>query len=172
MKFDDDELRPAKKSKSQQKREAEAAQALGTAVVDLPEHHFAALIEKIDLPEKLITAWRECRAIKSREARRRQLQFIGKLMRDVEPVPIEQMLAQLKRSGQVATAQLHQLERWRERLLTEGDNVLQEFLQTHPQTDGAKLRQLIERAHKEAAHNQPPRASRLLFRYLRELQVE
>ena len=116
MTSDDEELKP-QKSKNQQKREAEAAQALGTELVDLPASQFKALIEKLELPEKLHEALAACRSIKAREGRRRQLQFIGKLMRTIETAPIEQKLAELKRGSQVATAQLHHIERWRERTL-------------------------------------------------------
>jgi ribosome-associated protein len=164
----EDEFKP-RKSKAQQKREAEAAQALGKTLVGLPAADFNVLLDRLDLPEDLREALVACRAIKSHEAHRRQLQYIGKLMRGIETAPIEQKLAELKRGGQVATAQLHQLERWRERLLSEGDVALQDLLQLKPQADAAQLRQLIERAHRESAHKQPPRAARLLFRYLREL---
>lgn len=167
MSADQEEFRP--KSKQQQKREAEAAQELGKAMVELPMAQFKVVIDKIALPERLHDALLQCRSIKSREARRRQLQYIGKLMRDIEPEPIQQLLAQLKRSGQVATTQLHRLETWRERLLTEGEEAFQELLSLHPQADAKHIRQLIATAQREAAHKQAPRAARTLFRYLRDL---
>jgi ribosome-associated protein len=165
----DDAERQPRKSKQQQKREAEAAQVLGTALVELPTNQFTALINKLDLPAKLQEALSVCRTIKAREGRRRQLQYIGKLMRSVDCEPIERSLAEVKRGGQVATAQLHAIERWRERLLNEGDEALQELLRLQPQADAKQLQQLIARAHKEKAEQQPPRAARQLFRYLREL---
>ena len=164
---DNDELQP--KSKAQQKRDAEAAQVLGTAVVELPAADFKVLIDKIELPDKLHEALVACRSFKAREARRRQLQYIGKLMRDIDVTPIQQLLAVFKRSGQVATAQLHQIERWRERLLTEGDEAFNDLLRSNPEADAKHVRKLIISAHKELAHKQPPRAARLLFKYLREL---
>lgn len=167
---DNEELR--KKSKQQQKREAEAVQALGKTIVELPVAQFKLILDKLELPEKLQDAMVQCRGMKAREARRRQLQYIGKLMRDVEPEPIERLLTQLKQTGQVATAQLHQIENWRERLLNEGDESLQEFLELHPQADARRIRQLIETAQREASHKQPPRAARLLFRYLRDLMQD
>lgn len=160
------------KSKQQQKREAEAVQALGKELVELPKAQFTVLIGKLELPEKLHDALVQCRDIKAREARRRQLQYIGRLMREVEPEPIQQLLAQLRRSGQVASAQLHQLEDWRERLLTEGEEAFQQLLSLHPQIDAKHVRRLIATAQREAAQKQAPRAARALFRYLRDLMYE
>ena len=169
MSNDNEELRP--KSKQQQKREAEAVQVLGTAVVELPATQFKALVDKLDLPDKLRDALLECRTMKAREGRRRQLQYIGKLMRGVDCEPIERTLAEVKRGGQVATVQLHAIERWRERLLTEGEAAMDELLRLQPQADAKQLQQLIARAHKEKAEHQAPRAARLLFKYLRDLLV-
>lgn len=166
---DDDEQLPARKSKGQQKREAEAAQVLGTTLVGLPANQFTTLIDKLELPEKLREALVACRAIKAREARRRQLQYIGKLMRAIDAAPIQQKLDEIQRGGQVARTQLHQLERWRERLLTEGETALNELLRLHPEADAKQVQHLIASARQESAHNQPPRAARVLFRYLREL---
>lgn len=168
MYSDDDTFQP-KKSKQQQKREAEAAQALGTAIVELPASQFTKLMDNLDLPEKLHEALTACRSIKAHGGRRRQLQFIGKLMRSVDCEPIERRLADVRRGGQVATTQLHAIERWRDRLLSEGDDALLALLQQYPQADAKQLRQFIAGAHKEKAEQQPPRAARLLFRYLREL---
>lgn len=165
----DDEELPLRKSKSQQKREAEAAQALGTEIVGLSPNQFKLLLEKTELPDKLQEALEACRSIKAHEARRRQMQFIGKLMRDVELEPIQQLLEQFRRGGQIARGQQHQLERWRERLLTEGEAALTDLINQYPQADSAQLTKLIASAHKEFAEQQPPKAARLLFKYLRDL---
>jgi len=165
---DDEEGRPLKKSKQQQKREAEAAQQMGREMVELPQAHFDALTKRLDLPEDLHQALLAARSIKSHEAHRRQLQYIGKLMRGIETAPIEQALAQLRQGGQQARARQHHLEHWRERLLQEGEAALDELLQLQPQADAARMRQWIAQARKEAAELQPPRAARQLFRYLRD----
>jgi len=162
-----EELEP--KSKQQQKREAEAVQALGTAIVGLPATHFNTLVAKLVLPDQLCNALTECRAIKAHEGRRRQLQYIGKLMRGIDAAPIQQVLAEFERGGHVASAQMHHIERWRERLLTEGDEAFKELLQTHPEADAAHLQKLILSARKEFIQKQPPCAARMLFKYLREL---
>ncbi|MGD8926793.1 MAG: ribosome biogenesis factor YjgA [Thioalkalispiraceae bacterium] len=165
---DHDELIP-KKSKAQQKRDAEAAQALGAELVKLTVTQLDTLFDKLELPDALHEALLLCRSIKAREGHRRQLQYIGKLMRDIDPVPIQQLLAQFKRGGQVATAQLHLIEGWRDRLLSDEEGVLDELVQQYPETDASQVRKLIASARKESVHNQPPRAARLLFKYLRAL---
>lgn len=163
----DGELR--RKSKQQQKREAEAVQLLGKTIVDLSPAQYKQALARLVLPEKLTEAMEQCRGMKAREARRRQLQYIGKLMRDVDPEPVQQVLEQFRQGSKVARTQLHELENWRERLLTEGDTALQELSQLYPDIDLKHVKQLIKTAQHEAAHRQTPRAARLLFRYLREL---
>lgn len=170
MSTDNDDLKP--KSKAQLKREADAAQVLGAKLVELSVTQINELSEKTDMSDKLCEALLACQNIKAREARRRQLQFIGKLMRDLDLTPVEKLLNEFKRGGQVATAQLHKTERWRERLLNEGETVFKELLQSYPETDAKHVRKLIASAQRQAAHNQPPGSSRLLFKYLRELMTD
>jgi len=167
MSNDSDELKP--KSKAQQKREAEAAQVLGKKLVELSVSQINELSDKTDMSDKLHEALLACQTMKAREARRRQLQYIGKLMRNLDLEPVEKLLAEFKHGGQHATAQLHKTERWRERLLTEGEAAFTELLQTFPEADAKQLRKLIAGAQREASHQQPPRSARLLFKYLREL---
>ncbi len=171
MTTEDEDLQP-RKSKGQLKREAEGAQALGTELVELSAANFNAFIDKLELPDDLTEALVTCRTIKAHGGRRRQLQYIGKLMRGIDCAPIEQKLAELKRGGQVATAQLHQIERWRDRLIAEGDEAVTELLNQHPQADTTQVRQLIANARKESALQKPPRAARKLFKYLRQLLAD
>lgn len=166
----DDEYEP--KDRQQLKLEAAAAQALGDAIIALSAPHFEALITKLDLPDKLCDTLVACRSVKAHEGRRRQLQFMGKLMRDVDPAPIQQMLAEFKRGGDVAAKQTQNVERWRERLLAEGDVALKELLQLYPNANAARLKSLIANARKESADQQAPRAARTLFKVLRELVKE
>lgn len=93
-------------------------------------------------------------------------------MRGVEPEPIQSFLSQLQNNRQAAGAQHHQLEHWRERLLVAGEVALDELVQAYPATDANAVRKMIASAKREAAHNQPPRAARLLFKYLRELMLD
>lgn len=164
----DEEDTSERKSKGQLKREAESAQALGKAMVDLPDSDFKRSLKQLELPEDLLDALIACRKIKSHEAHRRQLQFIGKLMRGIDCEPIEQALESIKRSGQIATAKLHEIERWRERLLEQGDNALTELKELYPHIDTTQVRQLVANARRELAKQQAPRAARKLFKYLRD----
>ena len=164
--YDDSEEEGA--SKSQRKREMHALQALGEALVELPVDQF----NKIDLPEDLRIAAMEARRIHQRGARKRQLQYIGKIMRNVDAAPIQEQLDTLLGHSQRAAQQLHLIERWRDRLLAEGDAALEELLRLQPHADIQNLRQLVRSAHKETLANKPPRAARSLFRNLRDLFEE
>ncbi len=154
------------KSKSQVKREMTALQDLGAVLVELSAHE----LERIPLPEKLHDAVVAARGMTQRGARKRQLQYIGKIMRHVDAEPIREHIAELQSRSRQSAARQHHLERLRDLLLTEGDAALEEVLQVFPDADRTHLRQLMREAHKEMLHNKPPHASRALFRYLRELQ--
>ncbi|HEX2651024.1 MAG TPA: ribosome biogenesis factor YjgA [Burkholderiales bacterium] len=149
-------------SKTQKKREMEELQKLGASLVALPPTQLDAL----DLPAELLAAVREAQRIKSHEGRRRQLQFIGKVMRSIDPAPVRAALA--ARDGQSAAARVEQrtLERWRERLIGD-DAALTEFSAQFPQAEIEQVRALIRNARHELAEGRPPRAQRELFRVLR-----
>lgn len=161
----DTELEPEYVSKSQLKRDAAALQQIGEELVKLRE----AQLDKIPLPDFLREAVDSARRITSHGARRRQLQYIGRLMREVDPAPIRQALDTLQGTGREAAAQFHRLERWREELIAKGDTALGELLDAYPQADSQHLRQLIRNARREQEHGTPKGAGRALFRYLREL---
>lgn len=163
----EDELEPA--SKSQLKRDAEALQQMGKTLVELPPSRFSAIIAKLDLPDNLREALVACRAINARGGRKRQLQYIGKLMRGVAAEPIRRALDALEGKDRAATATIHRLEQWRERLIEEGDAALAELLQDYSTADRQQLRQLVMKARKERDSGQAPAAARALFRALREL---
>lgn len=161
-----DEVEP--KSKSQRKRDAEAAQDLGKLLVEMPLPRFKTIMGKLDLPHPLREALIACRAITAHGGRRRQLQYIGKLMRAIDTAPIEEAIAMLEGKHQASIAAQHRLEYWRERLIDEGDAALAEWMTDHPGADRQQLRQLISKARKERDAGQPPTAARALFRVLRE----
>ena len=166
---DFNELEP--KSKSQRKREAEAAQRLGLTLVEMPATRFKAMLAKLDLPDNLREALTACRAITAHGGRRRQLQYIGKLMRDIDTAPIEQAIAALEGKDRASIAAQHRLERWRERLIAEGDAALAELMHEYPHADRQQLRQLIAKVRKEHDAGLPPAAARVLFRELRRLMA-
>lgn len=160
-----EDLAPDQKSKSQRKREMTALQELGEELVALKP----AQLQALALPEMLHAAVAAARTIVQRGARKRQLQYVGRLMREVDAEPIRAALAAIKNPQRQSATAHHDLERWRERLLNEGDAAVQEFVALHAHADRQHLRQLLRNAYAEQAHNKPPRAARLLFQYLREI---
>jgi ribosome-associated protein len=156
---------PEKPSKSQKKREMSALQALGAELVGLGRDQLA----RMELPEDLRDAVRDAQRFTQHEARRRQLQYIGRLMRDLDPEPIRSALDEIKGVSAAATARLHALERLRTRLM-EDESALGEIAGSYPGADLQHLRQLRRNALKEQEQAKPPRAYRELFRVLRELQ--
>jgi ribosome-associated protein len=162
-----DEIDPqeAAPSKSRLKRDAHALQKLGTDLLDIPESEWASL----GLVEDLVSALREAKRLHSRGARKRQLQYIGKLMRDIDPEPIQQYFRQQQVKVRQQAQRHREHEGWRDRLIEEGDAAVGAFLQLRAQADRQHLRQLIRQAKKEQAENKPPKSSRALFRYIRDL---
>ena len=152
-------------SKSQLKRDAHALQKLGTDLLDISESEWASL----GLAEDLVSALREAKRLHSRGALKRQMQYIGKLMRGLDPEPIQQHFRQLRLKTRRQAQRHHELEGWRDRLIEEGDPAVGAFLELHAQADRQHLRQLIRQAKKERAENKPPRSSRALFRYIKDL---
>lgn len=150
-------------SKSQKKREVEALQDLGAELVKLPEAQF----KRIELPEDLREAVATCRKITQNSALRRQRQYIGKLMRSIDPAPIQAQLDAFKGVSAAENAKLHQAEKWRDKLIADNE-ALTLFLDQFPDTDATHLRQLIRNARDEAARSKPPKAFREIFRVIRE----
>jgi ribosome-associated protein len=150
-------------SKTKRKAEMLELQALGATLLDLP----AAQLDALGLPEVLASALREARRISSHEGKRRQLQYIGRLMRAVDAEPIRVALAAIEGRSAAARARQRRLEQWRARLLAD-DAALTEFAHEHAASDLQALRTLIRNARKEIAAARSPRAQRELFRLLRE----
>lgn len=153
-------------SKTQRKREMSALQDLGAELVALSSEQLAGL----DLPEALREAVRAVHRIahSKHEARRRQMQYIGRLMRDVDPAPLREALDAFQGRSRAATARLHRLERLRSRLL-EDERMLAEIALEFPDADLQRLRALRRDSLAEREQGRAPRAFRELFRLLREL---
>lgn len=154
----------ARPSKSQKKRESQALQDLGGELVGLS----AAQLARIEMSDALRGAIREAQRITSNGAKRRQMQYIGRLMRDADVEPIQAALDAIRGVSAQAKAREHRLERLRARLL-EHENGLDDIAQTYPAADLQQLRQLRRNALKEQELGKPPRAFREIFRVLREL---
>lgn len=156
-----------KPSKTQRKREMHELQALGARLVELNSEQLAA----IGLPEDLCDAIEFAKRTTKHEARRRQMQYIGRLMRSVDPEPIREKLKVWDGVSAEHTAQQHRVERWRDRLL-EDEAVVDELVRAHPGIDARRLRALARKAREERRAGTPLRAYRDLFRVLREIVVE
>jgi ribosome-associated protein len=156
-----DQERP---SKTQRKKQMHDLQTLGERLVTLN----AVQLDSIGLPEGLRTAVAEAQGIPARESRRRQLQYIGRLMRDVDPEPILEKIAAWDGLSHEHTARLHGIERWRDRLL-EDETAMEEFLRECPGADSQRLRSLVRNARAERDASRPPKSYRELFRLLRDI---
>ena len=151
-------------SKSQLKRDMDALQGIGAELVELN----ARQLETVELPEALRDAVIAAQGMKKNEARRRQLQYIGKLMRQVDPAPIRARLDAFLSVSAEHTAQLHHIERWRDRLIAE-PLAVSEFISTYPEADSQQLRTLIRNIADERSRNKPPKHYRALFQMIRGL---
>lgn len=148
-------------SKTRRKREAESLQALGEQLATLSQEDLA----RFDLPERLLQALAELGRIRSHEARRRQCQFIGRLMRDVDPAPLEAFLEARSKPTRAAARRFKLTEQWRDRMLDDGPGVLREFLAAHPSVDAAEAGALETTL--AAAREGRSGAPRRLFRELK-----
>lgn len=152
-------------SKSERKREMLALQELGEAIVKLSDGELASIPLEGALAEAITTA----RRITSHEGLRRQMQFIGKLMRDSDTAAIQAAYEELQNGRQALNQRFHAMEQLRDRLIAEGQSAIGAVTDDYPHADRQHLRQLIAAAVKEREQQKPPAAARKLFKYLREL---
>lgn len=153
------------KSKSQRKRDMTALQDLGAELEALAKDRLA----RVPMPEALADAIHQARRINSHEGKRRQMQYVGKIMRGLEDEEVEvirQALEGFKGTSKAETARMHLIERWRELLLAD-DAALTRFLGEHPGIDVQALRNTIRNARKEKELGKPPRYFRELFQAIK-----
>lgn len=154
-------------SKTKRKQEMHELQAVGVALVELTETQLKA----IALDENLHQAVLEAKRITAHEGRRRQMQYIGKLMREVDAAPIRARLDEITGSSTQDAARHKRLEALRARLLADDtDAALAEFAAAHPAADLQTLRALVRNSRKEHEEGRPPRAYRELFRLLKSIE--
>ncbi len=153
-------------SKTRKKKEMLALQALGEKLVELS----ADQIKKIDMPLELLDALLFAKTINKRGARRRQLQYIGALMREADPEPIQKAMDIIGKGQLQDAEQFAELERWRDELIEGSDGLLEELVSRG--ADRQTLRHLVLSARKEREGNKPPKASRALFRFLKALSKQ
>jgi len=126
-------------------------------------------LKSLELPENIHKAVVEVSGMPHKGARKRLLKFITGQLNKIEVEPILEKLARMKNKSAHAVREHHIVERWRDRLIAEGNDALTELLNEHPHADRQQLRQLSRNAQKEAEAAKPPKSSRLLYRYLRDL---
>ena len=168
-KRDDGEDEFTEPSKSELKRQMTALQEIGESLISLSDKQLA----KISIgDERLLLAIRETRRIKSNNARRRHMQFIGKLMRDIDAEPIIAALALMRAQKQEKNEAFHALEQLRDKVLEQGLNGVELVMDRWEDGDRQQLRQLVLQHQREVKQGKPPAASRKLFQYLRTLQEQ
>ena len=153
----------ARLSKTERKRRATQMQQLGRSLTELN----AAQLATMPASQVLHNAIRDYQRFPSNEAKRRQLQFIGKLVRDEDTESIELALARINGTSALAQYEFHQIERWRDRLIEEPAS-LTEYLHEHPTMDRQALRHHIQHVHRAKDDQQRRASARALFRFLRE----
>ena len=161
---------PEPPSKTRRKKASHDLQDLGEALVALPDDRIDALA----IDETLRDAVREFRRTRTHEGRRRQMQYIGKLMRTADVEPIRQAVTDMQLGRAKDSLALHEAERWRTELIADDDNVTR-FMQVHPKVDAQQLRSLIRNARKDAAQvpeKRSGRAYRELFQFIRQAGVD
>jgi ribosome-associated protein len=167
--FRSDEFEPEydRPSKSELKRQSNELQKLGEQLIEAPRDR----VKRVPMPDEVKDAILMAQTITNHEGRRRQLQYVGKMMRTLdeeEVAVIQRTIESWKGASKAETASLHALERRRDKLLAD-DKALTQLLQEHPQLDVQHLRTLIRNARKEQAENKPPKAYREIFQILKDL---
>jgi ribosome-associated protein len=167
--FRSDEFEPEydRPSKSELKRQSNELQKLGEQLIDAPRDR----VKRVQMPDEVKDAILMCQTITNHEGRRRQLQYVGKMMRTLdeeEVAVIQRTIESWKGASRAETAALHALERRRDKLLAD-DKALTQLLEEHPELDVQQLRTLIRNARKEQAENKPPKAYREIFQILKDL---
>lgn len=155
-------------SKSQRRRDALEVKSLASELINLSQ----AKLGRVPLDEMVRAAVMEARQMRSNGARKRQLQYVAKLLRRDDPEPILLALEKFDGEAREITGRQHRCEAWRDFLLEAGDPAVGELMQHRIDTDTQAIRQLIRNASREAARNKPPVASRTLFKLLREMDQE
>lgn len=165
MSFDSPADQDGWQSKTQRKQEMHALQALGEKIIALSDAQRA----KLPLSDDMLAAVEETGRIRSREARRRHMQYVGKLMRKEDTEAIQAAFDEFEQEKLRRDHAFHRLERWRDRLIEEGDEAVEAFVADFPDADRQALRQLIRNAQRERAADKPPASSRKLFKLIRDI---
>lgn len=155
-------------SRTDIKLAAQEVTDLGVSLSELSE----SKLKRMQLPAELLEALLLFKTMKPGPALKRQRLFIGKWLRqnETELIAIKTQLEEIESRAKMQNLHFQKLERWRDRMLEQQDEALNEFMDEYPQADRSLLRQLIRNALKEAEQNKPPKASRAIFKYLKGLE--
>ncbi|MCG7575622.1 MULTISPECIES: ribosome biogenesis factor YjgA [unclassified Halomonas] len=151
-------------SKSQLKREMHALQALGETLIAMNSTERS----RFPLSDDMLRAIDETARIRSHEGRRRHMQYVGKLIRKEDLTAIQGVFDAIEQEKEQRDHAFHRLEKWRDRMIDEGDDAVDLFMVDYPNADRQALRQLVRNARKEREQGKPPTSSRKLFKHLRE----
>ncbi len=164
---ENDSLEPwDRPSKTQRKKESHDLQSLGEDLIALPDDR----LDGLPMNESLLDALRTYKQTRTHEGKRRQMQYIGKLMRRADPEPLREAVAALKLGTAKASLALHEMEHWRAQMLA-SDDILTTWMKQHPDTDLQQLRSLVRAARKDAAsapEQRNGRAYRELFQLIKQ----
>ena len=148
-------------SRSQLKLDSQELRDMGAQLVQMPNAH----LDKIAMDSTLLAAIKEARRLKSNDARRRQIQYIGKLMRNMDLTEIRHSVEKLNHQSQTFRQHFAMLEQWRDRLINEGNDAIEEFLTAFPNADRQQIRNLSRQAGREKTGS----AKTKLFKYLKQI---
>lgn len=166
----DEDGEPTRPSKTRLKQQSQDLQVLGVAVSELSNDRLAA----IDMPDALRDAIEQFRRTKSFEGRRRQMQYVGKLMRSADEDALREAVAAFKLGSAKETLALHEAERWRTELIAD-DDALTRWMLEHPDTDTQQMRSLVRAARRDTANGatdgRQPRSHRDLFQFIKPLLI-
>jgi ribosome-associated protein len=152
-------------SKSQRKREANELLDLAKKIIAMP----GPRLKRLPLESSLRSEIDFARNIRSHGAKKRQLMTVAKMLRQIDAEPLLDAVSNIDQKNRQATAHHHQIEAWRDKLITGTDTELTELLSQSPNSNAQTLRQLIRNAKKETQLNKPPAAARKLFKLLRDM---
>lgn len=154
-----------RKSRTQMKKEVKALQELGEELLELSIDQ----LKRIDMPGELLSAVEEAHQMPQHEARRRQMQYIGKLMRKIDTSPIEKAIHNVRQGDYLKAIEIKKAERWRDELSDGNMEIIEEIISASPKAQRQRLAQLARNAQKAKDGGKEKKASRALFNYIKEI---
>jgi len=161
------EIKVEKKSRTRKKKEAQDLQRLGEKLVDLSSDQ----LENIDMPVEIFNAVKFALTTKKHGARRRQMQYIGALMRKIDTEPIKKAIEEIELGEYNKALNFKKIEKMRDDIITGDNTLIEDLIEKWPQTERSRLFQLVRNARKEVSNGKSGKSYRSLFRYLMEIST-